>query len=112
MWVITLMGVVYYALLVAQFVKVKRSDFTLALLGVLAALVLLGPLGTYVGLHQAGLALESLPAERSATLLGKAIGIAHITSAYAFLLAVPGAIALGVAASKARHHAAIRLARG
>jgi hypothetical protein len=110
MWVITLLGVVFYAMLVVQFVKIGRSDFTLALLGVLVAVVLTGPLGTYVGLHQAGLALGSLPPDEATVKLGQAIGIAHVPSAYAFLLAVPGAVALGVAASRARRRASTRAA--
>jgi len=105
MWIITVLGVVFYALLVAQFVKAKTSDFVLVIVGLLAALVMTGPLGTYIGLQQAGAALESHPLDQSALLLGQATGIAHVTSAYSFLLGVPGAILLGIAAQRVRRNA-------
>ena len=102
MYVITVFGVVFYALLVTQFVRARTINFVPVLVGVLAALVMAGPLGTFVGLQQAGMALGSHPADQSAMLLGQATGIAHITSAYSFLLGLPGAIALGFAAQRAR----------
>jgi hypothetical protein len=103
MHIISLFGIVFYVLLVIQFVKGKEADLIPVLVGLLAALVLTGPLGTAVGLHQAGYAVEAkVQADLAASAMAKAFGVANITTAYSLLLAVPGSIALGIASRRSR----------
>lgn len=103
MYIISVFAIVFYVLLVLQFVKGKDADLVPVLIGLLAALVMTGPLGTSVGLHQAGCAVEgTVPAALAASAMAKTFGIANITTAYSLLLGIPGAIALGFAARRAR----------
>ena len=103
MYAITLFGIVFYVLLGVQLVKGEDTDLIPVLVGLLAALVMTGPLGTSIGLHQAGCAVEAkVQAQLAASAMAKALGVANITTAYSLLLGVPGAIALGVAARRAR----------
>ncbi len=100
MWAITLWGIVFYALLIVQIVRRKQVDYTRILWGLLAALALLGPLGTAIGINQAGFALERAAAEMRMEAMFRGVAISIITTGFSFVLSVIGATILGIVSHK------------
>ena len=108
MYVLVVWGLGLYGAVVAQLVSAKRRDFSQLLWGGLAALVLIGLLGTVIGFIQGMAALGNVPNAEMAALTRRVLAIAPLPTAFAALLAVPGATAIGIAGSLARKHAAAR----
>ncbi len=100
MWVITLWGIVFFALLAVQYTKRKKVDFTPILWGLLASLVLIGPIGTTLGLNQAGYAIRLVPHEAQVEAMILAFAIAIYTTILSSILSFLGAILLGVVSYK------------
>ena len=106
MYAIILWGAVFFSLLAVQFRRRADRDFTWVLWGILISLFALGPLGTAVGIHQSSAALASLsPADAASTvmLVWKIVGVALTTTIFSTLLAVVGAIPLGVVTYQVRN---------
>ena len=86
-------------LVIAQFIK--RSKRLVSILwGVLAALIVVGPAGTSVGLTQAGMALEAAHPEVVTEALGTGIAIANVTTSYGLIVSFFLAILVGIANSR------------
>jgi ammonia channel protein AmtB len=99
MYVITAWALAFYALLAHQYVRRHERDFTSVLWGLLLGLVLLGPLGSTVGLYQASVAVDArqgLDAVGAVKIVSTCIGIASLTTIFSTLLAAIGAVALGI----------------
>jgi hypothetical protein len=106
MYAIILWGAVFFSLLVVQFRRRADKDFTWVLWGILISLFALGPLGTAVGIHQSAGALASMsPPDPTSpvVLVWKIVGIALTTTIFSTLLAVVGAIPLGVVTYQVRN---------
>ena len=106
MYAIILWGAVFFSLLAVQFRRRADKDFTWVLWGILISLFALGPLGTAVGIHQSAGALASMsPPDPTSTvvLVWKIVGIALTTTIFSTLLAVVGAIPLGVVTYQVRN---------
>ena len=85
------------AVIVAQLVLAKKYDLAPLLWLSLVALVLLGVLGTVVGITQAMDAVATAPPDMKTAMLSAGIAIALNTTSFAVFIAVPAAIASGVA---------------
>jgi hypothetical protein len=106
MYVIVIWGGAFYGLLCHQYVRREHTDFTWALWGLLLSLALLGPLGSTVGIYQASVAVaakEGLAATEAVQLVSTYIGIASTTTIFSTLLAVIGAVALGLVTHRVRN---------
>ncbi len=99
-YVITLWGLVFFGMIAYQFVKGDKWNGTRLLWGMFVSLLLIGPLGSLVGLREAFMAVEPTAAT-PAVLMGKAvfkgIAIASTTTIYSTLIAVLGALFVGFA---------------
>jgi hypothetical protein len=110
MYVILAWGVTLYGGVLAQFILSRKSDFSQVLWGGVAALFLIGILGTIIGFIQGMGAVSAAPAEQVSTMTVEVMAIAPLPTALAALIAVPGATLVGIAAASARKHALERAA--
>jgi hypothetical protein len=110
MYVIVAWGVTLYGGVLAQFVLSRKSDFSQVLWGGVAALFLIGILGTVIGFIQGMGAVSVASAEQVSSMTVKVLAIAPLPTALAALIAVPGATLVGIAAATARKHAVKRAA--
>jgi hypothetical protein len=110
MYVILAWGVTLYGGVLAQFVLSRKSDFSQVLWGGVAALFLIGILGTVIGFIQGMGAVSAAPVEQVSTMTVKVLAIAPLPTALAALIAVPGATLVGLAAASARKHTLERTA--
>ncbi len=95
MWMITLWGIGLIVMLVVQYVKREKVDFTPVILGILVSLALIGLVGTAVGIQQAGYALKLAAPERQLEAMSFGVAIALYTTVYSGILAFIGAFAFG-----------------
>ena len=111
MWIILLWGLALYGGVVIQLVRARMVDFSPVLWGGLVVLLALGMLGTAVGLIQAfhHIGAELTDAAARTQKIALAIAIALNTTTLAGLLAIPGAMATGIASMLARRHALVRV---
>lgn len=110
MYVILAWGVTLYGGVLAQFVQSRKRDFSQVLWGGVAALFLIGILGTVIGFIQGMGAVSAAPVEQVSTMTVQVMAIAPLPTALAALIAVPGATLVGIAAAAARKHALERAA--
>jgi hypothetical protein len=110
MYVILAWGVTLYGGVLAQFILSRKSDFSQVLWGGVAALFLIGILGTVIGFIQGMGAVSAAPAAQVPTMTVKVMAIAPLPTALAALIAVPGATLVGIAAASARKRALERAA--
>jgi hypothetical protein len=109
MYIIVAWGGAFYALLTYQYVRRTTQDITWILWGLLASLALLGPLGSAVGIWQAGLAvarMQGMEAAQAVQLVSTYLGIALTTTIFSTMLAVIGAAVLGLVTHAVRSGAA------
>ncbi len=99
MWLVLVLGLCHWATLAYQLARPTSANLIPFLWGVLASTVLLGVLGSVVGLHFGIVHVAGLePAEFARTLL-RVAPIALTTTILALVFAVPGALMTGVAAT-------------
>jgi len=105
MYVIVGWGVALYGGVLAQFVLSRRNDFSQVLWGGVAALFLIGILGSVIGFIQGMGAVALLPSDEISAMVARVMAIAPLPTALASVIAVPGATLVGIAAASARRHA-------
>jgi hypothetical protein len=106
MYLIVLWGGAFYGMLAYQHIKRGEKDLTSILWGILVSMALLGPLGSTVGIYQASLAMaakEGLAPTEAVQLVSTYLGIASTTTIFSTLLAVIGAVALGLVSHRVRY---------
>lgn len=99
-YVILLGSLALYALIVVQFIKVKTKDFRPILWGLFAFVMIAGPLGTVIGLQQAGLAISSVPAQEQLASFARGISLAIYTTGLSYFFCGWGVIPLAIASGK------------
>jgi hypothetical protein len=105
MYIIVVWGGAFYALMAYQYASRDARDLTRILWGLLASLALLGPLGSVVGIYQASravAAMEGLEPTQAVQTVSTYIGIASTTTIFSTLLAVIGALVLGLVSHSVR----------
>ena len=105
MYLILVLGIVLYGGVVAQFVLAKKKDFSPILWGGLVTLFGLGLLATVVGMIQGMGTVPKAEAVAVAGRMSKVLAIAPIPTALATIMSLPAAVAIGIAAAKARRFA-------
>jgi hypothetical protein len=105
MYVIVAWGIALYGGVLAQLVLSRRNDFSQVLWGGVAALLLIGVLGSVIGFIEGMGAVADAPTDQVSTLAARVMAIAPLPTALAAVIAVPGATLTGIAASTARKHA-------
>jgi hypothetical protein len=83
----------------------RKNDFSYVLWGGVAALFMIGVLGSVIGFIQGMSAVSNAPAEQISGMASRVMAIAPLPTALASVIAVPGAPLIGIAASAARRHA-------
>ncbi len=102
MYGIVVLGLVFFGMLVRQFIKMKEVDYTWLLLGVFLSVLFLGPMGTAVGVIKAYTSLEFVAPDNRMFELFKNMGPAMHMTAFAFILAVIGTVPLGFITNKVK----------
>jgi len=102
MFVILLLGIALTALTIVAFVRHKKSDWSPMLWGMLVALLLLGWMGTVMGMIQGFDALAYAAPDQRASLMAQMVAIAINTIALAVIMAFPLSIMIGVASFLAK----------
>lgn len=110
MYVIVAWGFALYGGVLAQFAMSRRRDFSQALWGGVAALFLIGILGSVIGFIQGMAAVSGAPTDQMSAMSARVMAIAPLPTALAALIAVPAATLVGIAAAAARKHAPARVA--
>lgn len=102
MFITLLAGLAHSIPILAQLVLVKKVDLTPYLWAGLAAILLLGAIGSGMGLSMAFAAVEQAQPEQKMALLARGISMCLNNSALAALLALPGFFFTGIASSLVR----------
>jgi drug/metabolite transporter (DMT)-like permease len=109
MYLILVAGLLHAIPVLAQFIACKKADFSPYLWGGLAGILLLGVLGSVVGMIQAFEAISMVAPEQKAAMMAMGASIALNTTAFSVLMVLPGVFFTGIAASLARNLAPRRM---
>jgi hypothetical protein len=110
MYLVTLFALLHAVPVIAQMALCRKVDFSAYLSGGLAAIVLVGWLGTIVGAIQMFGVISQAAPEQKSSLLAMGASIAVYPTILAFMLVVPGLFFSGIAATLARNLAPRRRA--
>ena len=108
MFIILLAGLLHSLPILTQLFLFKKADFTPYLWGGIAAIALLGALGSTMGLYQASAALGQAQPEQRAALLARGISVALNTSMLSAFFVLPGVFFTGIATSLTRNLSPVR----
>jgi biopolymer transport protein ExbB/TolQ len=102
MFVLLLWALLVFVAQLAQFVLAKKVDFTPLLWSGLFCTVLLGMLGSMMGMSEAFGAVASASPEMKQVMLASGATVAMTSTMFSLLIAIPQAILTGIAATAVR----------
>ena len=109
MFVLLFVGFVIFIAQIAQLVLAKKVDFVPLLWAGLVCTLLLGLLGSLMGIVEAFQAVASASPEMKQTMLAAGISFSLATTTFSVLIALPQAFFTGIVASRVR---SVRMSAG
>ena len=109
MFVLLFVGVVIFIAQIVQLVLAKKVDFVPLLWAGLVCTLLLGLLGSLLGIVEAFQAVASASPDMKQTLLAAGISFSLATTTFSVLIALPQAFFTGIVASRVR---SVRMSAG
>ncbi len=100
-YLLILGGIVFYCLLILQFIKVKTKNYGPILWGLFGFILILGPLGSLVGFYQACQAVHLANPEVQLPAALKGFGVASLTSTMSLTICALGIIPLKIITARA-----------